>query len=314
MGNFWWKLAAGSLCSLACALAQTNVLYQTDFEKSEGYDPASDLAGQRGWVSQGTGGNGLIEGLFPGLGQQAYVGFTPPSDTNSFTSVWRPVDFDPAVASYPLVRFSVKFQIVPSSSGSQDDFRWSVYNKAGDRLFSIDFESSTRLISYVLQDGKFLPTGSTIDFEGAYDLDIWMDFRRNAWSAFLNDSQIVNSAVLTQGNSALNFGDADAVWSLRSATTQDAGNNYMAFDNYRITTESVPAIPGYLEAQGVGADGLFKLRAFGQKGAKYALDVTADFIQWFELLTFTNKDGTFDFTDNTSKGYRASFYRLQPIP
>lgn len=298
---------AASLCS---AIAQTSVLYQTSFERAEGYDPAKDLAGQLGWVMQGTGGNGLIDGLFPGFGQQGYIGFMGPTDTNAFTSVWHPVDFDPVPANYPLVKFSVKMQINPSTRGADDDFRWSIYNKSGDRLFSIDFETSTLTISYVLQDGNFVPT-AVFAFGEIYDLDVWMDFRRNSWSAYLNDTLIANSQPITQMSSALNFGDADAVWFLRGTT--GAGDNYMAFDDYRITAEVLPSIPGFLEVIGM-TNGLFNFTAYGQTGLKYSVDVTTDFVQWFSLGEFDNTDGVFEFEDTTSNGYPRGFYRLRQIP
>jgi hypothetical protein len=309
-GVFRWKLIAGAVCSASALCAQTKVLYEATFEPQDGYDVAKDLAGQRGWAADGTGGNGLIDGLFAGFGQQAYIGWTPPSDTDNFTSVWHPVGFDPAPADNPLVRFTVKFQIVPSTKGSQDDFRWSMYNMVGNRLFSIDFETSTGNVSYVLQDGEFHPTGSSISLDGIYDLDVWMDFRRNQWTAFLNDFLLVNSEKIAQTDSPLNFGDADAVWFLRSET---AGDNYMAFDNYRVTSEQLPAIPGFVEPKGL-TNGVFNLRAYGEKGVKYAIDVTTDFSQWFTLGEYENPVGGFDFEDKTSTGFRTGFYRMRPIP
>src|SRR5262245_15111411 len=130
-----WQLVAGAVCSSICLNAQTTVLYETKFEPTEGYKLDQDLAGQRGWQMDGSGGNGLIDNLFEGMGLQAYVGFQPPRDSNTVTSVWRPVDFNPAPANNPMVRFTVKFTIVRSKVGSQDDFRWSIYNTNSVRLF-----------------------------------------------------------------------------------------------------------------------------------------------------------------------------------
>ena len=56
-------------------LGQGQVLYKTGFEPEEGYDIKYTLAGQAGWLEEGTGGNGLIEGIFQDLGNQAYIGF-----------------------------------------------------------------------------------------------------------------------------------------------------------------------------------------------------------------------------------------------
>ena len=306
------SLATVVLCSVGSLFAQSTVLFETDFEPSEGYDPQKDLAGQRGWVLQGSGGNGLLQDIFPGFGQQAYIGFQPPTDTNTFTSVWRPVDFDPIPANQPLVRAAVTLQLFPSTAGTQDDFRWSVYNNAGNRLFSIDFETSTRNISYILQDGNFAATGFSFDFEGNYDLVIWMDFKRNLWTAFLNDIVLVNSQPLASDNSPLTFGDLDAVWYIRGAPSE-AGDNYMAFDNYRISAEAVSSIPGGLEVQGINTNGFFTFTAFGEKGLKYSIDVTTDFVEWFSLGEFVNSDGSFVFEDTTSKGFSRGFYRLREV-
>jgi len=307
----YWRGLTGALLGVVCAQAQSTVLYETQFERSEGYDPAIDLARQRGWLMDGTGGNGLLDGQFDGFGQQAYIGFTAPTDTNTFTSVWRPVDFDPAPANNPLVRFSVKFQIVASTQGAEDDFRWSVYNKDGNRFFSIDFESSSGNVSYVLEDGLFVTTGSSINFDGLYDLDVWMDFKRNLWTAYLNGFLLVNSLPLTQTTLPLTFGDADAVWFLRG---KPAGNNFMAFDNYRVTAESISSIPGFVEPTGMSTNGFFKFRGHGSKGLKYAVEVTQDFVTWFSLGEYVNEQGSFDFEDNTASGFERGFYRLRHVP
>jgi hypothetical protein len=307
-----WKMIAGAVCSAAALYAQSTILYQTTFEPQDGYDINKDLNGQKGWIGDGTGGNGLINGLFQGFGQQAYVGFLAPTKNESFTSTWYPVLFDPSPVDNPLVRFSVTFQIVQSTTGTDDDFQWSIHNLPGERLFSLNFESATGNISYFLQDGKQLQTDSHINFDGFYDLDIWMDFRRNQWTAFLNDFLLINSETIAQGNSPLNFGDADAVWALRGSTSS-AGNNYMAFDNYRVTSELLPAIPGFVQVKGV-TNGVFHLTAYGEKGVKYAIDATTDFSQWLNLGEFENPQGGFEFKDDTSTGFKHGFYRMRPVP
>jgi hypothetical protein len=306
------KIIAGAVCSASALCAQTTVLYQTTFEPQEGYDVNRDLIGQRGWVGDGTGGNGLINGLFQGFGQQAYIGFVAPTKNENFTGTWYPVLFDPSPVDNPLVRFTVSFQIVRSTSGTDDDFQWEIHNIPGERLFSLNFESGNGNVSYLLQDGKKVPLEFHINFDGFYDLDIWMDFRRNQWTAFLNDLLLVNSETIAQGNSPMNFGDADAVWAPRGKTSS-AGNNYMAFDNYRVTSELLPAIPGFVQARGV-TNGVFHLTAYGEKGVKHAIDVTTDFSQWLTLGEYENPVGGFDFEDSTSTPYQHGFYRMRPVP
>ena len=88
----WFALATLSLLFLAPSgfAAQPTVVYTTGFETAVGYDPALVLTGQDGWISAGTGGNGLIDERFPGRGLQGYVGFTPPLNSGEFSfSAWR---------------------------------------------------------------------------------------------------------------------------------------------------------------------------------------------------------------------------------
>src|SRR5206468_1320101 len=144
--------------------------------------------------------------------------------------------------------------------------------------------ASTGDIAYVLDDNKSVPTGTSIGFDGYYDLDVWMDFRRNYWSAFLNDYLLINSLPITQTNSALNFGDADALWGYNAIPP---GDNFMAFDNYRVAAEALSALPGFIEAKGV-TNGLFNFTAYGEIGVKYAVDVTRDFSQWLTLGQYDN--------------------------
>src|SRR3954464_2101950 len=91
-------LAALLVCSVSIRFTDGAVIYQTSFEKSEGYDLTLNLVGQRGWVGDGTGGNGLVESI-PDMGQQAYIGFFPPTDTKQTTTVYSPLNFTPATSA-----------------------------------------------------------------------------------------------------------------------------------------------------------------------------------------------------------------------
>jgi hypothetical protein len=306
-----WFLA-GVLCTALGTLAQSNVLYQTGFERSEGYDPQFTLAFQKDWISEGTGGNGLLVDFLPGMGQQAYIGFHPPTDTNDFTSVWKPLNISPIPAGHKIIRFSVTLHLVRSTAGGDDDFRWSVYSTAGNRLFSLDFETRTQNISYISQDGQFHTTGITFDFDGVYDLVIWMNFERNLWSAHLNNQTIVNSQTMAASTSDLTLGDVDAVWIIRNMA--GIGNNAMVFDDYKIVADSRTAIPATLEPVGINNARHFTFRVHGEKGRNVAVDVTTNFRDWFSLGDFQNPNGVFLFEDTTSADERLSFYRVAHTP
>lgn len=310
MGIRLW-LCLGLLNFAVSAFAQSTVLYQTGFERTEGYDPEFTLAEQQGWVSEGTGGNGLLVDVFAGMGQQAYIGYHPPTDTNDFTSVWKPLNITNLPPGQSIVRFSVVMQLVQSTGGGDDDFRWSVYSAAGNRLFSIDFETSTRNISYISSDGQYHATGLRFDFEGVYDLVIWLNFERNIWTALLNDRVIANAVEISPSAADRTLGDVDAVWFIRNIT--GIGNNYMLFDDYRISAETVAAIPAVLEPLAINPAGHFTFFVHAEPGRTYSVDVTTDFQEWFSLGTFENPQGTFQFEDTTSKGETRSFYRLRQL-
>ena len=305
----WLALFA---CALIQTAAQSTTLFETQFESAEGYDPNFDLAGQRGWVMDGSGGNGLLEDFFEGFGQQAYIGFQPPS-TGSVTAVWRPVNFNPVPAGNPIVHFSVMMQVVQSSTGGDDDFRWAVYNTNGNRLFGINFETGTQEIWFQNEDLEFRSTGWSFDFDGTYDLHIWMDFARNSWTAMLNDIVLANAQPITVTNSTpRNLGDVDAVWFINNPV--GAGNNYMVFDNYRVTAENLKANPAILEPIGLTPEKYYRFLIHGQPDVTYSVDVTDDLNFPFESLgEFSDPDGTFIFEDTTAPDYRRGFYRVREL-
>lgn len=292
--------------------AQSQVIYETSFEASEGYSIDADLAGQKGWVSEGSGGNGLITEFFMGMGQQAYIGFAPPANREDLLNVWRPINYKPLTAGVSVVRFSVSMQINRSTNGFEDDFRWSVYNAEGKRLFTLDFEGLTGIISSISDAGQFKDTGVIFDYGAYYELIIWMNFSRNLWTATLNDLVIVNSEPLTTSNLALSLGDVDAVWFVRNPGA--AGDNFMIFDDYRITAETVPSIPPHLEIVERKPSGEFVLRLWGEAGLKYSFEVSEDFKFWDSLGIFqTGTDGTQELEDTSARNYPMSFYRVLQV-
>ena len=301
------------MCAVLSARVQSAVLYETGFEANEGFNIEFDLAGQGNWMVEGTGGNGLVDEFFEGFGQQAYIGFVQPAQ-GSATSVWRPVNFTPVPTGSSIVHFSVKMQVVPSEAGGDDDFRWSVYNRDGRRLFGISFETGTQEIWFQNEDLEFHSTGFSFDFAGIYDLHIWMDFSRNSWTVLLNDVVLANAEpIATVTGTALNLGDVDAVWFVNNLS--NPGDNFMVFDDYQIATENLNAIPPRLETIGMNAEGFFEFYVFGQPNVPYDVEVTDDFVTWFPMADdpddpYVDPDGNFVFEDNFAPLYPKGFYRL----
>jgi hypothetical protein len=207
-------------------------------------------------------------------------------------------------------------QITDSSStnGPWDDFRWSVYNTNGARLFSLDFDNSSLFINYALDDSQgFVSTHTRFDNEGFYELVMTLNFARNLWSASMNDEVVVHTQPITTIGSALNLGDIAAVWSFRDP--QSPGDNFMIFDEYTITAQAPGSIPSRLEALGFTADGIYQGRLYAEPGRSYRIEASLDLHQWDSLLTFTAPpNGLLDFQDPGSTEFQHRFYRVREIP
>ncbi|MBI5802244.1 MAG: hypothetical protein HZA92_16155 [Verrucomicrobia bacterium] len=284
------------------------LIYRTTFEAFEGYSTNFTLSGQNGWQHEGTGGNGLVNGFIPGAGQSAYIGFTPPSPTE-FTSVWRPVNLAPVPTNLSVVTFSVTMLVVDSTNSLRDDFRWSIYNTNGSRLFTLDFDNSTERINYGLDDGAgFTATGFQFTRGAVHELAITMNFPRNRWQASLSGTALTAPLPITTTNAALNLGDIDAVWAIR--TLGNAGNNYLVFDNYQIAGEPRVSVPSLLSATRQ-VDGQLRLQVQAEQATRNAIEVSTNLTQWTAVVTNSALDGAFDVLDGAPLTLPRRFYRVR---
>lgn len=314
--GMWWLCLCG-LGTVTCLASdpptgEPVLVYGTSFDATEGYDPGKPLRGQQGWQAEGSGGNGLVEDFFEGWGQQGYIGYNPPAPKDEVLSVWRPLNAPKPTPAQPVWKFSVWMQLVDSTNGEYDDFRWRAFNTEGVRLFGIDFENSTLNINYFLDNDRgFQWSGFTFNPEVIYQLEIWMNFDRNNWQAVLNGQVVVDSQPITTTGARLELSDFDAHWALR--TKGAPGDNYMLFDEYQVTIEPTDHIPTTIEPAGLNAQGEFQLYLHGERGRRFALDVTSDLKQWTALATNRLDEGVWFFTDTTSPGQPRSFYRAREV-
>jgi hypothetical protein len=176
----------------------------------------------------------------------------------------------------------------------------------------LDFDNWDLSLSYALDDGKgFMATGSAFTNYAIYRLVITMDFARNAWSAAIDDAPVVSSKPITTVGSALNLGDVDAVWAIRKPGSP--GDNYMLFDDYRITTESSASIPPRLEAVASLTNGTFLLRVQGESGVNYTIESSPDLRNWVPMKTNSAPDGLLDYLDTTASNASLRFYRARVV-
>jgi hypothetical protein len=295
----------------ATALGQARTVYYSSFEPGQDYDAEFTLIDQDAWQGEGTGGNGLVEDNFESLGQQGYIGYWPPEeDGETFTSLWRPVEgIDPEETK---VTFTVLMMITASTNDQRDDFRWAVYNKNEQRLVTLDFDNETRNINYALDDNIFLPTGYNFENEALYELKFVMDFAANNWSAYIGDEVLLDSKTLTTTGASLTFGDLGPLWVYGKPETP--GNNYMVFDEYKLTVETSAQpvkIPPTLAWTGWTDDGRAILQLGGDATTDYTVEVSGDLKTWTPLQTSQPGDTWKEIADAEAPNYEQRFYRAR---
>jgi hypothetical protein len=280
------------------------MIYQTGFEVTEGYTTNLDLVGQKGWRGAGSGGNGVVSGLFPGKGQQAYVGFTSPATNDTSLFVYQPIN-----KNLPQVQFSVTMAILDSTTTNRDDFYWSVYNQQGQPLFTLDFDNYDLRCYYYL-DNTNGPTWSGVTFTngGAYQLRVAMDFISNRWSATLGGAAVATNQPLTTAGAALNLGDVDAAWVVFDPKAP--GDNFMVFDDYLISATAPPPQLALLAM----SNGVPGLRVTGLADSHFAVEGSADLVSWLALSTNVATGGSFDYVGDAAVGLPQRFYRARWVP
>ncbi len=313
-----------SFALMLSSRAATITNFFTQFESAEGYSASFDLAGQQNWEQEGSGGNGLVANA--PQGQSAYIGYAPPDPADDRLILWRPVNFNPLTAGYPVVKFSVLLNLIDSTNDHYDTFRWSVYNLQIDRLFSIVFNNKSLRVGYLLDGTNEVIYPNSIPFlvnDSNYLLTVTMNFAANRWSARLNNTVIATNQFMTTVSAGLTLGDIDAVWlvnqisytnGLQVITTNAPGNNYMLFDNYQITAETIPITPAQVQLLGRTTEGWDLLRVTGPEGLRWALEATTNLTSWTAVKTNLISGGSFDVVDTSSAGLTRRFYRARHVP
>lgn len=312
--DFVWRAGgralAGGFILLATLLpaSAATLIYRTSFESFEGYSTNFTLSGQNGWQHEGTGGNGVVTDFIPGAGQSAYIGFGAPGATE-FNNVWRPVDLAPVPTNLSVVTFSVTMLVVDSTNARRDDFRWSIYNTNGARLFTLDFDNASTGINYALDGaGGFVSTGFQFTRGAVHELAVTLNFPRNRWQASLDGTVLTAPLPITTTNAALNLGDIDAVWAIR--TPGSAGNNYLVFDNYQIAGEPRVTVPTLVSATRQ-SDGFLRLTVQAEQATRNAIEVSTNLTTWSAVTTNSSLDGLFDVLDGAPATLPRRFYRVR---
>ena len=312
-------LLAAVLIPLSLATADEVVVYSTGFEADQGYETGITLVGQGEtaplWQSLNVGANGIDSGLHPSLGQYAFIGLSPFQDleAENFTQfVWKPLPQPIPQAGRPIAVFRVTMSIAASLAPTANDcFRWIAFNPDGDQLFALDFDNESKRVNYVLNNdpGLFHFTGTSFENDHLYELAIAMDFDSDTWSASLDGEVLVTDVAITIPEITSALGDVDAVWAIRDVA--NPGDNFMIFDDYRVTALSVTDIPPVLSFQGFNNDGSL-IHLSGAPNTEYELQATGEDFMWSTIADLTTSaNGTAAVTDSAGNTLPNQFYRAK---
>ncbi len=302
----------------ATALGQARTVYYSGFEPGQDYDMEYPIIDHDGWQGEGTGGNGLVEDNFEGLGQQGYIGYWPPlEDSEGYTSLWRSVEGIGQEETRITVTMLMK--IADSTNDQRDDFRWSLYNDNLRRLMTLDFDNETGNINYALDDDIFFSTGYKFKHEAIYDLKFVLDFAANTWTVSIGGEGqgvvlFINAKKLTTTGLNLTFGDLGPSWIIHNL--EAPGDNYMVFDEYRITAETsdfAPKAPPTLAWGGWANDGRAMLQLGGNATSDYTVEVSDDLKTWTPLETAKPGDTWKEIADAEAPDYEQRFYRARTV-
>ena len=222
-------------------------IYETDFESFP--DGFNTLEGFDGWSSSESDSESGTFGIFEAEegNQAAWIGYNFTNETE--VSVYRSVDVP---ASQGVVEFSVDFWIQDSTGTNYDNFRFEVWNRNGEYLGCIEFDNEA--LGIYRGDGvDLVNTGVEFTNGVLYALSATIDLQQQIWSATLGGQQLFADQPITQTQGVVDLGSIDVVWKIRQPG--NPGDNFMAFDNYRIaTSKRVPVITSAGQKQVVAGE------------------------------------------------------------
>ena len=301
--------------------AATRLVYSTGFDAPP-FDPVYSLDDQDGWVATGSGGTGLFsDGVFSG--PSAFVGLYPPTNTNTETTVWHPLDIDPVAERHPVVTFSVGFVIWDSTTNAPgaDEFRWSVVNRSGQPLCQLLLDNYRFHISYLGTDGVTpVDTLSTFQTNTQHTLRMRLDFLSNRWSATLSNhlsgavALLATNLTMAGPGVALDLGDIDASWVVSDFL--NPGDNFMEFDGYQVEAQG----PGDFRVTGVALSpgGGARVRVEGEEGARFLVESSSDPAstagEWTWVGAGVVQAGSLEVADAAGGVGPARFYRARWVP
>lgn len=310
------SLAALAACA-GLALAEETVLYETDFSEFEVGDDT--LVGNDGWQSShpDQAVHGTIDDVFEEGNRSGTIGFNIPEGDANVVTLWRPLNVDP-IANESLIHFSADVAIIDSDNDAFDSFYFSVFNQEDELLASVVFDNTEDAFGLWRYDSEeFHDLSTSFEHSTIYQLGLTIDFANNQWSADLDDISLFDSAPFT-GDATRNLGDVAVEWEITDL--EDPGTNWMYFDNWKVTEETVSPDPEpddeTLFAPRIRkmANGNLRLSWDADPGESFIIEHSEDLRTWNSPgnaeITAT-EEGVARFVDATAAGVEARYYRVR---
>lgn len=298
-------------------LAQGEVLYATDFDDFPVGDNA--WAGNEGWVSNDTvsGAQAIDDSIFSGgLGNIASLGFTRPQ--NTFTSVYRAVNYDPSTGS-SIIEIETLFGIEDSTNSRRDYFFLSIYNITGDFLGGLRLSNNESDYGIWRQDGVS-NTYTEVDFIRGelHTLVLRIDLEQNTWSALLDDIAMFDEVQFSRTGRTRTFGGLGVEWEVAQGSPFFYGDNWLLLADLHLETVEPPELA--INEISRKANGEVTLQWTMGPGYNYRVQHSADGVTWHNNLPDATKSSGSQFeekatyTDTTAEQAEKRFYRLIRTP
>ncbi len=316
------RKAVAVILSLLTLLSEAGTLYATRFEEFTAGN--NSWHGTGGWVASNTtlGVQGIMQDPVANLplGRTAYLGYASPA--SSFTTVYRPINHDPAASGYRRVEFDSLMGIQDSTTSKRDRFYFSFYNMSGDFLAAVVFDNSSGKV--MSDDGltvrdtgvEFLRGDQTLGVAALQILSVAIDFEKNEWEATLDAIPLFKQK-FTSTQKALTLGPIAAEWEIPSGTPAQAGDNWLLVADWMVA--AIPPGTFAVDSFARNAKGQGALSWPGHTGFDYQVQFSGDMKAWESGLPGSSfpanrTEGPLSFTDPTSSMPGRRFYRVLRTP
>lgn len=193
---------------------------------------------------------------------------------------------------------NVLLSLTDSTNGADDLFGFDLFNQEGYLLIRIMFDNSNGDVYYATQrtigalSGSYKGPITALEKNQVYELEVSLDLLENTWSANIGSTVIaINLPIGVGGSVAANLGSADAFWQVLN--TSNAGNNYMLFDDLKITQRSKnpPEAPSEFQARAISSTINYLTWEHNLLADQYEIQRSEDGVNnWTSIATVSEDD------------------------